>query len=132
MKFHHRAGEQDICKIYGTTRAVEAEFKLHSEQENGKKKPRDLTCPYCDKIFENGDQITKHLIVHTSLKPYRCTKCSYSSYNSDNLFNAHFVSTHGRKGTWHDITIDEVERDKMMEIAKKEAGKMMKKQAPSV
>ena len=151
LKFHHSAEEKVVCPECGKESSGRTQLEIHLAQYHSDKKiavcqtcgkgfgtmshyqlhlrrhhqPRDLQCPHCDKKFESRDQAIKHLIVHTGIKPFKCIQCQYVSYRASNVYCVHFEKSHGRKGNQEDVITDIVERDRMFEIARLEAEKMM-------
>ena len=152
LKFHHTASSSFVCPDCGLKCAGNVQFQIHMAVKHSSDRsfmchqcgvgfahlrrlkvhlrrahqPRDLQCPHCDKKFETRHQASKHLHVHTGIKPYKCALCAYSSYRHDNVLSVHFVKTHGRKGTDADIITDMGERDRMAEIAFIEVEEMLK------
>ncbi|XP_074645568.1 zinc finger protein ZFAT-like isoform X2 [Tubulanus polymorphus] len=51
------------------------------------------SCNTCNKVFKSLSHIRHHCLTHTDLKPFKCTKCSYTSNSKGNLY------THMRKHT---------------------------------
>ncbi|GFO20664.1 Zinc finger protein zfat [Plakobranchus ocellatus] len=51
------------------------------------------SCNVCDKVFKSLSHIRLHCVTHTDIKPFKCTKCSYSTNSKGNLY------THMRKHT---------------------------------
>ena len=151
LKFHHSAEEKVVCPECGKESSGRTQLEIHLAQYHSDKKiavcqtcgkgfgtmshyqlhlrrhhqPRDLQCPHCDKKFESRDQAIKHLIVHTGIKPFKCIQCQYVSYRASNVYCVHYEKSHGRKGSQEDVVTDIVERDRMFEIARLEAEKMM-------
>ena len=151
LKFHHSAEEKVVCPECGKESSGRTQLEIHLAQYHSDKKiavcqtcgkgfgtmshyqlhlrrhhqPRDLQCPHCDKKFESRDQAIKHLIVHTGIKPFKCIQCQYVSYRASNVYCVHYEKSHGRKGSQDDVVTDIVERDRMFEIARLEAEKMM-------
>ncbi|XP_070205765.1 zinc finger protein ZFAT-like [Littorina saxatilis] len=51
------------------------------------------SCTVCEKVFKTLSHMRLHCLVHTDLKPFKCTKCSYATNTKGNLY------THMRKHT---------------------------------
>ncbi|KAL8564633.1 hypothetical protein ACOMHN_032189 [Nucella lapillus] len=51
------------------------------------------SCTVCDKVFKTLSHMRLHCLVHTDLKPFRCSKCQYTTNTKGNLY------THMRKHT---------------------------------
>ncbi|XP_076470431.1 zinc finger protein ZFAT-like isoform X2 [Babylonia areolata] len=51
------------------------------------------SCTVCEKVFKTLSHMRLHCLVHTNLKPFRCTKCQYTTNTKGNLY------THMRKHT---------------------------------
>ena len=69
---------------------VDSMFRTHciyqDLNENAKTNSRMLSnelllysCNSCDKVFKTVSHMRLHCLIHTSLKPFRCHKCDYSS-----------------------------------------------------
>ncbi|GAB1603206.1 zinc finger protein ZFAT-like isoform X1 [Argonauta hians] len=83
---------------------VDHMFRVHViEQdlnENAPSAPRTgsfglslYSCNTCDKVFKTLSHMRLHCLIHTDLKPFKCSKCSYASNSKGNLY------THMRKHT---------------------------------
>lgn len=65
------------------------------------------TCNICGRWFQNGVHLTRHHLVHTGEKPFKCQHCSYES-NQKSALNRHFRSIHlGIKKPIQDLTEEE-------------------------
>ncbi|KAL5021554.1 hypothetical protein ScPMuIL_000709 [Solemya velum] len=51
------------------------------------------SCNVCEKVFKTLSHMRLHCLIHTSLKPFKCLRCSYSCNSKGNLY------THMRKHT---------------------------------
>ncbi|XP_029647572.1 zinc finger protein ZFAT isoform X2 [Octopus sinensis] len=83
---------------------VDHMFRVHViEQdlnENAPSAPRTgsfglslYSCNTCDKVFKTLSHMRLHCLIHTDLKPFKCSKCTYASNSKGNLY------THMRKHT---------------------------------
>ena len=50
-------------------------------------------CPICQKIMKTKGMITRHILIHTGEKSYKCSECNYASNQSHNL-KKHFNNKH--------------------------------------
>ena len=114
-----------MCPVCGQSFTEKKAFERHMSRNH---KPRDIECLHCEQKFENKDQASRHLAMHSGLKPYGCPSCSYRSYKIYNV-NIHTNKTHGRKSTLVDLVVDEEARDKMAEKIKEELAKMLSKRS---
>ncbi|XP_064610516.1 zinc finger protein ZFAT-like isoform X2 [Liolophura sinensis] len=51
------------------------------------------SCKTCTKVFKTLSHMRLHCLIHTKLKPFKCTKCDYTCNSKGNLY------THMRKHT---------------------------------
>ena len=42
-------------------------------------------CPICQKIMKTKGMITRHILIHTGEKSYKCSEFNYASNQSHNL-----------------------------------------------
>lgn len=75
---------------------VDHMFRVHViEQdlnENAPSAPRTgsfglslYSCNTCDKVFKTLSHMRLHCLIHTDLKPFKCSKCSYASNSKGKL-----------------------------------------------
>ncbi|PVD20845.1 hypothetical protein C0Q70_19006 [Pomacea canaliculata] len=83
---------------------VDHMFKIHvidqDVNEHGGGQGRSVSsslslysCTVCEKVFKTLSHMRLHCLVHTDLRPFRCSKCQYSTNSKGNLY------THMRKHT---------------------------------
>nr|KAG5708031.1 hypothetical protein BaRGS_025169 [Batillaria attramentaria] len=51
------------------------------------------SCTVCEKVFKTLSHMRLHCLVHTDVKPFKCSKCQYATNSKGNLY------THMRKHT---------------------------------
>ncbi|XP_064032106.1 pogo transposable element with ZNF domain [Pogoniulus pusillus] len=74
MKDTHKPGEMpyvcQVCQYRSSLYAeVESHFRLVHEDT------RHLLCPYCLKVFKNGNAFQQHFMRHQKKSVYHCNKC---------------------------------------------------------
>ncbi|CAH1779573.1 unnamed protein product [Owenia fusiformis] len=85
-------------------KALDYMFRTHTIEQDTNDKAPPLTgrctsnldiysCNDCDKIFTSITHMRLHCLVHTGLKPFKCSKCDFASNSKGNLY------THMRKHT---------------------------------
>ncbi|XP_041375842.1 zinc finger protein ZFAT-like [Gigantopelta aegis] len=82
---------------------VDGMFKVHLIEQNLNEQADVMrnvsgslslySCNVCEKVFKTLSHMRLHCLIHTDLKPFKCTECDYSSNAKGNLY------THMRKHT---------------------------------
>ncbi|XP_062578467.1 zinc finger protein 54-like [Saccostrea cucullata] len=88
-KVHTGVDRSYVCEICGKrfpTRNTLRHARMHSQT-------RECKCPYCDKSFNEKDQLQKHLRLHTGEKPYKCKHCP-KAFNHNVSLKAHVKKYH--------------------------------------
>jgi len=103
LKTHKRKLNDDIEIIEVTTKATNKKSKTHSKeridiyrkhkksqsQDNlltiHKTKDKSVTCDICCKTFCNKDSLTRHMKIHSGIKPYSCSVCKLEFARGDQL-----------------------------------------------
>ncbi|XP_062605360.1 zinc finger and BTB domain-containing protein 17-like isoform X2 [Saccostrea cucullata] len=88
-KVHTGVDRSYVCEICGKrfpTRNTLRHARMHSQT-------RECKCPYCDKSFNEKDQLQKHLRLHTGEKPYKCRHCP-KAFNHNVSLKAHVKKYH--------------------------------------
>eukprot|EP00057_Strongylocentrotus_purpuratus_P035026 XP_797466.3 PREDICTED: uncharacterized protein LOC592869 isoform X1 [Strongylocentrotus purpuratus] len=60
-------------------------LKGHIKKFHFKKALRDLQCSTCGKIFKSWQQLQRHSLIHSGLKPYSCSMCDRSFIQKNSL-----------------------------------------------
>ena len=63
---------------------------------------REFGCHLCAKVFYEKGKLTKHLSVHSDVKPYCCAHCDYRSVRTDNV-RLHVRKVHRREAVADDV-----------------------------
>ncbi|PAV90394.1 hypothetical protein WR25_06546 [Diploscapter pachys] len=61
-----------------------------------RERPYKCTVPNCEKSFSRSDELTRHIRIHTGLRPFQCNYCMRSFSRSDHL-TTHVRSHTGEK-----------------------------------
>lgn len=62
--------------LLGTRREISSLFKTNSKSNVTCKKRKLHTCPICFKNFLFPYKLSRHLVTHSGIRPYKCTLCS--------------------------------------------------------
>lgn len=87
--------------------------------------PGKIKCHLCENSFDSIAQARAHLLIHSGIKPFKCSKCEYRSYSRFNVTNNHWSNKHDRKGDVNDVDVDEPEKEKMKDFVIKESERML-------
>ena len=80
------------CEKCGKTFTASGAARVHSKNCKGISVPKNM-CDFCDKQFENDNELVLHRDTHTGDKPYLCTLCG-SSHPSRKLMRSHKTYYH--------------------------------------
>lgn len=92
--------DDKLTKSISTNGITETPKKVQLEVKNGKKvsesaalKPRHHKCDTCGKAFLGKNDLRKHSLIHTGLRPHVCSHCQKEFRQAGNLKN-HISSYH--------------------------------------
>lgn len=86
--------------------------------------PGRIQCHLCENTFDSTAQARAHLLIHSGIKPFKCTQCEYRSYSRFNVTNNHWSNKHDRKGDVNDVETNETEKENMKAFVLRESEKM--------
>lgn len=75
----------------GRTFITKMAMGSHFRQKHAVGQP--VKCSYCDMTFKSKNTLKTHEYVHTGVKPFKCTECSYSARQNHRL-TAHIKQQH--------------------------------------
>ncbi|XP_062821343.1 pogo transposable element with ZNF domain isoform X2 [Anolis carolinensis] len=74
MKDNHKPGEMPyVCQVCQYRSSLYADVDTHFRMVHGD--TRHLLCPYCLKVFKNGNAFQQHFMRHQKKGVYGCNKC---------------------------------------------------------
>lgn len=74
MKDTHKPGEMPyVCQVCGYRSSMYCDVDTHFRATH--EDTRNLLCPYCLKIFKNGNAFQQHFMRHQKKSVYHCNKC---------------------------------------------------------
>jgi len=88
----HTDVKQYSCNICNLSFSRSNNLLTHKIRMHGLREKK-FECTSCDKKFHAQQQLTRHLAVHTGIKPFSCNHCSASFSRKDRL-RSHIMKTH--------------------------------------
>lgn len=73
--------------------------KLKSKQINRVRTKRRYICNFCDKEFLGGNDLRKHIRIHTNERPFECPHCR-QRFRQGGCLKNHIASQHGTSETF--------------------------------
>ena len=81
---HKRQGKHlYLCKGCGKTFKLAHHARRHELYH--RKEDRKHNCGFCGKLFTTKQDLERHFLTHTGIKPYKCSQCTYSAVRKFNL-----------------------------------------------
>lgn len=74
--------ERNLLNVRNVEKASELALTLLTPEGYTREKPK---CQQCDKQFRWSSDLSKHLMAHQGIKPYRCSWCGKSFSHNTNL-----------------------------------------------
>ncbi|XP_065219470.1 zinc finger protein ZFP2-like isoform X2 [Planococcus citri] len=84
-------GKENYCQQCNHAFTNKFNYNLHMESH--KKVARTYKCTYCEYVFRRQSHLTRHILIHTGEKPFRCHLCEERFSRSDKL-KLHVKRTH--------------------------------------
>lgn len=73
---------------------TKSKLKQIKKQTKGPRVKRKYLCHICDKEFLGGNDLRKHIRIHTDERPFECTHCS-QRFRQGGCLKNHIASQHG-------------------------------------
>ena len=82
---HHDQGGSStvVCDQCGKTFFHRKRLVAHIRSAHTKS--QKFECNLCEKVFNQGYKLQKHIQIHSGAKPWRCRHCAYRSVRKDNV-----------------------------------------------
>lgn len=95
------SSENDDNHVQNATRkrAAKATNTTTKSTKRTKRTKRKYLCHFCNKVFLGGNDLRKHIRVHTDERPFECTHCG-QKFRQGGCLKNHIASQHGTTQTF--------------------------------